>query len=235
MVTATGPIPPLTGIEPTARADEVHIAPPLPAAEPEAPDVAELSRLGALLGRLTDLQRTAPQQAQRALFAMASDLAGRAAMSGGDTELRALADAFSRAAQTGDLSEVRPPGPPRPGELIEGTAPNTATAQGQVASYALGQPPARPELGALLDDALSRTEPEQRAADQAAREQRSVEQTALEQRSADRAEQRRTEQVEQRRAEQAELDQRSVDQAELEPRRAEQVALEPRHIIGGAG
>ena len=162
MVTATGPIPPLSGIAPmapaAAPAAEIQAAAsPPPLTEPEAPDVAELSQLGALLSRLTDLQRTDPEQAQRALLAMASELSGRAALAGGDAQLRSLADAFARAAQTGDLSEVRPLGPPRPDELVEGTAPNTATALGQTESYALGEADARPELGSLLQDALSKT------------------------------------------------------------------------------
>src|SRR3954462_13618489 len=98
MVTATGPIPPLTSVEPTARidqptahADEVGAAAPSsPIAESGGSDVAELSRLGPLLGRLPDLQQTDPRQAQRALLAMESELAGRAEMSGGDAELHAL-------------------------------------------------------------------------------------------------------------------------------------------------
>jgi hypothetical protein len=186
MVTATGPIPPLRGVTPAARTDEIPTAPLPPPAELEGSDVAELSRLGALLGRLTDLQRTDPAQAQRALLAMASDLSGRATLSGGDAQLRALAAAFTRAAETGDLSEVRPPGPPRAHELIESTAPNTATAHGQAASYALGEAPARPELESLLEDALSRTEREQPTANRT--EQRREDRAELEQRSADRVE-----------------------------------------------
>lgn len=157
MVTATGPIPPLSAIAPAAPAEEIQTpAPRPPLTEPERPDVAELSRLGALLGRLTDLQRTDPEQAQRVLLAMATELSGRATLSGGDAQLRTLADAFTRAARTGDLSEVHPPGPPRADELIESTAPNTVTTQGRAASYALGEPPARPELESLLEDTLAR-------------------------------------------------------------------------------
>lgn len=159
MVTATGPIPPLGGTALTLPADEIQTAAPLqPTVDPEGPDVAELSRLGALLGRLTDLERTDPEQAQHALLAMASELSGRAAQSGGDAQLRALADAFLRAAKTGDLSDVRPPGPPRGDESIEATAPNTATVHGQAASYALGEPAARPGVESLLENTLSRTE-----------------------------------------------------------------------------
>ena len=221
MVTATGPIPPLGGIAPTTRADEVSTAAVPPLTAPEDSDVAELSRLGALLGRLTDLQRTDPEQARHALLAMASELSGRASRSGGDTQLRALSDAFNRAAQTGDLSTVRPPGPPRADELIEDTAPNTATTQGQVASYALSEPPAQPQLESLLEAALSRAEVEQRSADRV--EDRRAEQAEAEQRRADRSEERRAEEagVEQRRAERAE--ERRTEQADLEDRRTEQV------------
>ena len=252
MVTTTGPIPPLSGIAPMSLATEVQAATPLlRLTEPEATDVAELSQLGALLSRLTDLQRTDPAHAQRALLAMASDLAGRATLSGGDAQLRALADAFARAAETGDLSGVRPLGPPRADELIESTAPNTATAHGQAASYALGQAPLRPRLDSLLEDALSRTKLENHSASPAEAEhlsadrieQRRVEQTQAEHRSADRVEQRHAEQaaleqhsadraelehrsadrVEQLRAEQVELEQRSADRAELEQRSANRV------------
>lgn len=163
MVTATGPIPPLSGLPSAAPADAIQTAAPLQSVvEPEGPDVAELSQLGALLQRLTDLQLTNPDQAQHALLAMASELSARAAQSGGDPQLSALANAFVHAAQTGDLSQVHPPGPPRGDESIEGTAPNTSTAQGQAASYALGEPPARPGLESLLENTLPRTEPEQR-------------------------------------------------------------------------
>jgi hypothetical protein len=205
MVTATGPLPPLRGIAPTTRTDELQTATPVrPPTEIEGSDVAELSRLGALLGRLTDLQRTDPAQAQRALLAMASDLSGRATLSGGDAQLRALAAAFTRAAETGDLSEVRPPGPPRADELIESTAPNTATAHGQAASYALGEAPPRAELDTLFEDALSRTELELHSAGRT--EQRREDQSELEPRSADLAEQRG--------AGQAELERRSADPVE---------------------
>ena len=243
MVTTTGPIPPLSGIAPIATAEVQPAASRLPLTEPEGPDIAELSRLGALLSRLTDLQRSDPAHAQRALLAMGSELSARAALEGGDAQLRALADAFTRAARTGDLSEVRPPGPPRPDELIESTAPNTATAQGQAASYALGEAPTRPDLTSLLQDALSRTELTQRSADRAERsadrvEQRRVEHAEAEQHSADRVEQRRVEhaEAEQRRVEHAEaeqrgadrVEQRRVEQAELEQRRVEQAELEQR-------
>jgi len=253
MVTTTGPIPPLSGIAPIATAEVQPAASRLPLTEPEGPDIAELSRLGALLSRLTDLQRSDPAHAQRALLAMGSELSARAALEGGDAQLRALADAFTRAARTGDLSEVRPPGPPRPDELIESTAPNTATAQGQAASYALGEAPTRPDLTSLLQDALSRTELTQRSADRAERsadrvEQRRVEHAEAEQHSADRVEQRRVEhaeaeqhsadRVEQRRVEHAEAEQRRVEHAEaeqrgadrVEQRRVEQAELEQRRV-----
>jgi len=201
MVTATGPIPSLSSIAPLAPAAEEHAAAPLLSlTEPQGPDVAELSQLGALLSRLTDLQRTDPEQAHRALLAMASDLAGRAALSGGDAQLRALADAFTRAAETGDLSGVHPLGPPRADELIESTAPHTATAQGQAASYALGQAPAQPGLESLLEDALSRTKRESHSPDRV--EQQRAEQVELEPSRAERAElaQRSTDRIEQQRA-----------------------------------
>lgn len=166
MVTTTSPIPALSGITPTAAVDAVpRIDRPLAVPQPpDAPDVAELSQLGTLLSRLTDLQSSDPERARRSLLAISSELAGRAALSGGDAQLRALANAFARAAETGDLSEVRPPGPPRADELIEGTALNTATTQGQVTSYALGEEPGRPELGSLLDGTLSPAALEQRRA-----------------------------------------------------------------------
>ncbi|MEO7735282.1 MAG: hypothetical protein ABIY55_30295 [Kofleriaceae bacterium] len=189
MVTATGPIPALHGITPNAPDAEAQaVAARLPTTAPDAADVTELSQLGALLSQLTDLQRTDPAHAQRALRAMASELSGRAALSGGDAQLRALANAFARAAQTGDLSEVRPLGPPRSDELIEDTAPNPATPQGRAARYTLGDAPARPELEALLEDALSRTVHAQRSADGV--EPPLVEQAASDQRRADRVEPR---------------------------------------------
>ena len=207
MVTATGPIPSLSSIAPLAPAADERAAAPRPSlTEPQGPDVAELSQLGALLSRLTDLQRTEPEQAHRALLAMASDLAGRAALSGGDAQLRALADAFTRAAETGDLSGVRPLGPPRADELIESTAPHTATAQGQAASYALGQAPARPGLESLLEDALSRTQLEKHSSERV--EPQRAEQAELEQSRAERAA------LEQSRAERAELEQRNADRVE---------------------
>jgi hypothetical protein len=146
---------------------EVPAVPLRQATEPEDPDVTELSWLGAVLGRLTDLQRTDPELAHRALLAMASDLSGRATLSGGDAQLRALADAFARAAQSGDLSEVRPLAPLRPSDAIEGASPNTAIAQRQAASYAQTESPVRPDLQLLLEDALSRTATAQHSADHA--------------------------------------------------------------------
>jgi len=167
MVTPTGPIRSLRGVSLMAPA-EVPAVPPRPSAEPEDPDTTELSQLGAVLGQLTDLQRTDPDHAHRALLAMASELSSRATQSGGNAQLRALADAFARAAQSGDLSDVRPLVPLRPSDAIEGAAPNTAAAQRQAASYAQTESPVRADLQSLLDDALSGTAPEPHGAERVA-------------------------------------------------------------------
>jgi hypothetical protein len=185
MVTPTGPIRSLRDISLLEPA-EVPAVPLRKSTEHEDPDVTELSRLGAVLSQLTDLQRTDPELAHRALLAMASDLSGRATRSGGDAQLRALADAFARAAQSGDLSEVRPLVPLRPDDAIEGADLHTATAQRQAASYAQTEPPLRPDLQSLLEDALSRATAEPRTADRAAH--RRTDPAESEQRSADRAE-----------------------------------------------
>jgi hypothetical protein len=119
----------------------------------------ELSRLGELMSRLQDLAEAHPAQAHGVLAAVATAL-GERARHAGDPRLQVLADTFSHAAGTGDLSALEPSGSP-----IAGTPPSvaepalyttSATQSGRIARYyaqSASDPTA--ELVPILERALA--------------------------------------------------------------------------------
>ena len=83
-------------------------------APPEAgPGGAHFSKMGSLMSQLQNLETTDPAKAKQVLTSIASALSDKAKASGNaDPHLQELADKFSQAAQTGDLSGLKPSGPP---------------------------------------------------------------------------------------------------------------------------
>lgn len=77
------------------------------------PGGAQLSKMGSLMSQLQNLESTDPTKAKQVLTNIASALSDKAKAAGNtDPHLQDLADKFSQAAQTGDLSGLKPSGPP---------------------------------------------------------------------------------------------------------------------------
>jgi hypothetical protein len=99
-------------------------------------DGTHLSKLGELFSKLQDLESSDPAKAKQVLSSIASTLSEKAnSPDNRDPHLQELADKFTQAAQTGDLSALkpkggghghRPEGPP-PGPPPDGGADSTST------------------------------------------------------------------------------------------------------------
>lgn len=118
----------------------------------------ELSRLGELMSRLQDLADAQPARARGVLVAVAAAL-GERASSVSDLRLQVLADRFSDAARTGDLSALEPTGPSTAGHAPSVAEPvlytTSATQSGRIARYAQGARDPTAELVPILARALA--------------------------------------------------------------------------------
>jgi hypothetical protein len=126
-------------------------------------DGTHLSKLGELFSKLQDLESSDPAKAKQVLSSIASTLSEKANSSDNrDPHLQELADKFTEAAKTGDLSALkpsgghhRPEGPP-PGSPPDATsATSTATTTGKVASYTHRHTNPLHQLESIVSDALS--------------------------------------------------------------------------------
>jgi len=72
---------------------------------------AKVSKYGQLMSQLQNLEQSDPAKAKQVLGEIASKLSDAAKQAGGDRGkmMSALADKFQQAAQTGDLSGLKPP------------------------------------------------------------------------------------------------------------------------------
>jgi hypothetical protein len=131
-------------------------------AEPSSgSDKTKLSKLGELMGKLQDLESSDPAKAKQVLTSIASALTDKANTAGTrDPHLQELADKFTEAAKTGDLSGLspkggehhhRPEGPPPPSD--DATAAATTAAR-KTASYTQSDNPLA-QLESVISDALS--------------------------------------------------------------------------------
>lgn len=75
----------------------------------DSPAHAQFSKMGQLMSQLQNLESTNPDQAKQVLSNIASQLNSQAQADGGNSHLTALANKFSQAASTGDLSVLQPP------------------------------------------------------------------------------------------------------------------------------
>jgi hypothetical protein len=88
-------------------------APVQPAASATDDPQARFSGPAQFLGRLQELMKSDPAQAKQVLGNIAGKLRDQAKQAGADGgKLTGLADRFQRAADTGDLSAIRPTGGP---------------------------------------------------------------------------------------------------------------------------
>jgi hypothetical protein len=126
-----------------------------------AGDRTQLTPLGELMSQLQDLESSDPAKAKQVLSSISTALSDKAkAGDAPDSHLQDLADRFAQAAQTGDLSALRPhgghhhahaagqPPPPSNGD-VPGANPTYS------ASYLRGANDRRAEVESIISDALS--------------------------------------------------------------------------------
>lgn len=134
-------------------------------AEPSSgSDKTKLSKLGELMSKLQDLESSDPAKAKQVLTSIASALTDKANAAGSsDPHLQELADKFTEAAKTGDLSGLkpkggahhhRPEGPPPPPSSASSDATAATTASRKTASYTQSDNPLA-QLESVISDALS--------------------------------------------------------------------------------
>jgi hypothetical protein len=129
----------------------------------------KLSKLGELMSKLQDLESSDPAKAKQVLTQIASSLTDKA-NSSSDPRLKELADKFTEAASTGDLSGLEPSGPPPGGGTHRGghppgpppsddsttsTSETSATKSGRIARYSEAAKADRVDLESIVSDALS--------------------------------------------------------------------------------
>jgi hypothetical protein len=153
----------VTSLSPTTRAAAAGTAPPTATSLPEhglgsASARTELSQLSGLFGKLQDLESSDPTKAKQVLSSIASTLSEKANSAGNaDPHLQELADRFTQAASTGDLSALRPRGGEHPHHGGAGGPPPlspSSTASGQTASYAQHRGDSLGQLVSVISDAL---------------------------------------------------------------------------------
>jgi hypothetical protein len=71
---------------------------------------SKLSKMGSLMSQLQSLEQSDPDKAKTVLSNIASQLTDKANATG-DAHIKELADKFTQAAQTGDLSSLKPQAP----------------------------------------------------------------------------------------------------------------------------
>jgi len=131
---------------------------------PTGGDRTQLSTLGELMSKLQNLETTDPGKAKQVLTSIATALTDQANSSGStDPRLKALADKFTDAASTGDLSGLQPKhGHHHHPDMAAGGASASSDASGaasstssKTASYAQGGSDAMGQLASIISSALS--------------------------------------------------------------------------------
>jgi len=127
-------------------------------------DKTKLSKLGELMSKLQDLEGSDPAKAKQVLTSIASALTEKANSSdNSDPHLQELADKFTEAAKTGDLSALkptggkhhhRPEGPPPP-PPPSGDATTAAATASKTASYTQRAANPAEQLASIISQALS--------------------------------------------------------------------------------
>jgi hypothetical protein len=137
--------------------------PALPGAVDDATGAAHthFSTFGELMSKLQELQSSDPDKAKQVLSSIATALSDKAKTGDApDSHLQDLADRFSQAAQTGDLSALRPHTGHHHHAQVDGQPP-TATSDvpganpGRSASYLRGANDRRDEIESIISNALS--------------------------------------------------------------------------------
>jgi len=108
--TSLSSVSPVTAASPISRTQDPETT-TSGAPASSAASHTRLSKLGDLMSKLQDLETSDPAKAKQVLTSIASALSDKASTSG-DPHLTELADKFTEAAKTGDLSGLTPNGPP---------------------------------------------------------------------------------------------------------------------------
>lgn len=114
----------------------------------------KLSKMGQLMSQLQDLEASDPAKAKQVLSSISDQLSAKASASGtSDPHLQELADKFKQAADTGDLSGLKPTGK---GHHMHGPPPSDgdAASSRKAASYAQGADPMA-QVESIISSALS--------------------------------------------------------------------------------
>lgn len=122
-------------------------------------DRTQLTKLGELMSKLQDLESTDPAKAKQVLTSIASSLTAQANSAGNtDPHLQELADKFTTAANTGDLSGLKPHGGHHHHQAEAQATPAPGDAQAassKTASYAQSGSDPRSQLASIISNALS--------------------------------------------------------------------------------
>jgi hypothetical protein len=174
MTISSTALPPLSSVTATAAITSVSASPSTdrtsPSAEPTESSKTRLSKLGEMMSKLQDLETSDPAKAKQVLTSIAATLNDKA-NSASDPRLKALADKFTSAAETGDLSSLQPSGPPpgarahHPGhahgappaaaEDASASSAASATDASGIAKYAQTNHTPRVDLASIVSDALA--------------------------------------------------------------------------------
>jgi hypothetical protein len=109
--TSLSAVSPISAASPISRAQDAETTTRTAPSSSSAASHTRLSRLGDLMSKLQDLETSDPAKAKQVLTSIATALSDKATSSG-DPHLTELADKFTEAAKTGDLSALQPHGPP---------------------------------------------------------------------------------------------------------------------------
>jgi hypothetical protein len=152
------PVSPVPGASPISAMNTRAVTQNQPDAEGDT-DRTQLTRLGELLSKLQQLASSDPARATQVLTSIASALTARANHAGNTAaHLRELADQFTQAANTGDLSSLMPHGG-RYHHAADQIAGDAQTESGKTASYTQGEADLRAELASMISEALSAAAP----------------------------------------------------------------------------
>ena len=156
-----------TATQATAQVASAQSAPAPDATDAFGADRTHLSKMGELMSKLQDLESSDPDKAKQVLSNIASALADKASADGStDPHLQELSDKFAQAAQTGDLSGLKPQGgghhhhhhTEAPAQATGGASPadaqNAAAALSPRASYQQAGADRMAEIESVISNAL---------------------------------------------------------------------------------
>jgi len=159
-ISATTTVSPLTPASATSGVTGAVGSQPSAPDPTAAGDRTHFSTFGELMSKLQELQTADPDKAKQVLSSIATALNEKASTDDAPGHLQDLADRFAQAAQTGDLSALRPRGGHHHHAQVEGQPPPTTgdtpgANPGRSASYLRGAHDRMAEVESIISNALS--------------------------------------------------------------------------------